>query len=100
LVREAVVLLSRPRARLDVVYGAEVASPIHFPGDLVELGVLHHHGVDDAEKGLVAGEERRPTRQRVSLHEALASVLGEYLNDPAAFRARVLVPLEVAARVV
>jgi hypothetical protein len=57
LVRETVVFLASPGAGLDVVDGAEVASPFGLASDLVELGVLHHHGVDDAKEGFVTRKE-------------------------------------------
>ena len=97
---EAVVLLSGPRAGFDVVDGRQVAAPGDLARDLDKLGVLHHHGVDDAQEGLVAGEDGRAARQRVPLHEALAVVLRQHLGHAAADGARVLVPLEISSRVV
>lgn len=98
--REAVVLLPRPGAGLDVIDGRQVAAPLDLPGDLDELGVLHHHGVHDAQERLVAGEDGGTASQCVALHEALAVMLRQHLDHSSAVRPRVLVPLEVALGVV
>lgn len=50
LMGEAVVLLTRPSRSLNIVKTRKMSSPGNFAGNLVELGVLHHHGVDDAQE--------------------------------------------------
>lgn len=97
---EAVVLLSSPGARLNVVDGGQLAAPLDLLGHLVELGILHHHRVHDTQKRLVAGKETDTAGECVSLHESLAAVLREDLNDTATLGPGVLVPLEVTASVV
>ena len=95
--REPVMLLSRPGARLEVVQRADIVSPVRLVRHLDEFGVLHHHGVDNAEEGLVGGEEACAAGEGVALKHALASVLGEDLDDATAFIAAGDVPLEVAS---
>lgn len=93
------MLLSRPRARLNVIDRRHVPTPRHFAGDLDKLGVLHHHGMHNPQKRLIARKQRRPPRHRVPLHEALACMFRQHLDHAAAIAARVLVPLEIALRV-
>jgi hypothetical protein len=53
----------------------------------------------DPQKRLIAREQARPARERVSLEHTLARVFGEYLDDAPALRAARGVPLEVPPRV-
>lgn len=55
--RETVVLLAGPSACFDIVDRAEITSPVGLARHLVELGVLHHHRVNDTQEGLITGEE-------------------------------------------
>ena len=66
---------------------------------LDELAVLHHHGVDDAEEGLVRGEETGTASEGVALEHTLAGVLGEDLDHTTALGAGGNIPLEVATGV-
>lgn len=100
LARKPVVLLARSGARLDVIDGAEAASPVKAARKLRKLGVLHHHRMDDPQERLVAGEDGCSARQGVALPEALTCVPREYLNHAYAVGTRVLAPLEVASRII
>ena len=46
--------------------------------------MLVDHGVDDVDERLVAAEQTVPAGEQVALEPALAGVLGEDLDDPAA----------------
>lgn len=96
LVTETVMLLPRPRRGLDVVETPDRLPPFGLTGHLDELAVLDHHGLDDTQEGFVGGEEARATGEGVALHEALAGVFGEDLDDATATRGGRRVPLEVA----
>lgn len=66
LVGESVVLLSCPCARLYVVGAGDGCPPIRLFRHLVELAVLNHHGVDDAEEAFITRKYRRSSSQSVS----------------------------------
>ena len=66
--REAVVLLAGPCARLNVIEAVEILSPASLFGYPHELAVLHHHCVDDWEEGLVRRKDTCPARHCVALH--------------------------------
>lgn len=114
LVGEAVVLLSRPGAGFDVVEGGEGAAEAGFARHLVEFAVLDHHGVDDAEEGLVRGEDSRASGEGVAWREGVSACMGEgggeraleepltcvftkYFNDSSSLRVREFIPLEIAS---
>jgi len=100
LVRKAIVFLPCPSAGLDVVNRGKVPTPLDIASDLDKLGILDHHGVHNAEKRLVAGEDGGTASQSVPLHEPLALMFRESLYHTPSIRARVLVPLEVPLRVI
>lgn len=54
--RETIVFLSGPGTGLNVVNTRDVASPGRLSCHFVELAVLHHHCMDDAQERLVARE--------------------------------------------
>lgn len=66
---------------------------------LDELAVLHHHGVNDAEERLIAGEETGTASEGVTLEHALAGMFRQNLNDAPALASGRDVPLEVAAAI-
>ena len=59
-------------------------TPVDGPGCLQPLGVLVEHRVDQVDERLVAAEEAVPTGQEVALEPALAGVLRQHLDHPAA----------------
>ena len=62
---------------------------------LDEFGVLDHHRVDNAEEGLVTGEQACPSSEGVSLKHTLTSVLRKHLNNTSTLSATSDIPLEV-----
>lgn len=72
--REAVVLLSSPGTGLDVVDTRNTSSPVRLQSHLIEFAVLNHHGVDDGQETLVAGEDASTASQCVTLQETLAGM--------------------------
>jgi hypothetical protein len=100
LVREAIVLLPSPRTGLDIVDAGYIGSPGGLSGHLVELAILNHHRVDDAQETLITWEDAGSTSQCITLQEPLASVFTEDLDHSAALGTGVLVPLEITPGVV
>ncbi len=90
LVREAVVVLPPDVRREEVVERGERPPPRDAAGHLQPLRVLVEHRVHDVDEGLVAVEEPVPAGEQVALQPALALVLREHLDHPAA-RRKVLV---------
>jgi hypothetical protein len=64
--RETIMLLSGPGAGFNVVDTRDVRSPACFTCHLVELRVLHHHGMDDTQEALVARKDTGSSSQGVS----------------------------------
>lgn len=96
LMTEPVMLLPRPCRGLNIVETSARLPPLRLAAHLDELGVLHHHGLDDAEEGFVRREETRATSKGVTLHQALAGMFGKDLDDATAMGRGGRVPLEVA----
>ena len=75
----------------------------HRPGEngeayhLRELGVLHHHGMNNSQEALIRREYTRSACQSIALHKSLAKMLTQNLNDTATLRIGEFVPLEVPA---
>ena len=107
------MLLPCPGARLEIVQTPDILPPVSFTSHFRELAVLNlelranrvldttrnkktnHHGMDDPKETFITWEEACPARQRVPLHHSLTGMLGENLNDTAAFRSSLWVPLKV-----
>jgi hypothetical protein len=53
------------------------------PRNLQPLGVLIEHGVNDVNKGLVAGEEPVPARKQIPFQPTLTKMLAQNLHNPA-----------------
>lgn len=64
---------------------------------LHELGVLHHHGMHDAQERFIAWEQPSTTSERVPLQHTLAGMLGQHLDDTSTLGARGNIPLEVSS---
>lgn len=65
-----------------------------------EFGVLHHHGMNDSQEALIRWEDTRASGQRVTLDKTLAHMFAQDFDDPATFRARELIPLEISPSVI
>lgn len=65
--------------------------PYHFH----ELGILNHHCMNDPKKAFVRRKDSNATSQGVSLHETLADMLTQNLNDTTTTSIGKLIPLEV-----
>ena len=59
-------------------------APGDTAGDLEPLGVLVEHGVDDVDERLVAIEQSMAPCEQITLQPALAAMLREDLDHPAA----------------
>jgi len=66
-----------------VVEGGDGTPPRNFLlGYLEPLGVLVEHGVDDVDKGLVAGEEPVTPGKEIPFQPTLARVFAEDFHHP------------------
>jgi len=95
-----VMLLSGPCGSLKIVDRWDVSAPACFAGHLVELAILNHHGVNDAQERLVRREESCSTSQGVPLEKALTLVFGQCLNDTTTPSIAELIPLKVSIRAI
>lgn len=62
---------------------------------LHELGVLHHHGVDNAKETFIRWKYTDAPSQSIALHETLAHMLAQNFNNPASLGVGEFIPLEV-----
>ena len=91
LVGESIMLLTCPRAGFNVVETADRTVPLGLTSlvkrlmsermghnfgrmthHLDKLGILYHHGMNDAKEAFIRREDSHATSQSVPLHEALA----------------------------
>jgi len=63
-----------------------------------ELGILHHHCMNDTKEALIGRENSNAASQGITLHESLTHVFTENFNYTAAACIGKFVPLEVAVR--
>lgn len=96
LVGEPVMFLTSPSRRLDVVQRTtwEVLTP-WIACDFDELGVLHHHRVDNSKEGLIRRENTSSASKCVSLEHPLTNVFRKDLYYPAIITAWGNIPLEI-----
>lgn len=112
--RESIVLLPGPGTGFDVVDAAHILVPCCFLGLLMsvsyipnlprekgkayhlhELGVLHHHGVNNAQKTFIRWKDTDAPSQSIALHETLAHMLAQNFDNATSLGVGEFIPLEV-----
>src|ERR1700732_1746548 len=83
LMAETVMVLPPDVRGEQVIQRRDGPSPRNLQRGLEPFRVLVEHGIDDVDKGLIAGEEAVAAREQITLQPALAHVFAENFQDAA-----------------
>ena len=93
---EAVVVLLPDVRGEEVVQRRDLAPPRQLKRDLQPFRMLAEHGINDADKGLIAVEQAVPAGQQIALEPALALMLAEHRVQHAALRSEKFIVVDFA----
>ena len=77
-------------------HGIDISRGKKEADHLSELGILHHHRMNDAEEAFIGRENTNAAGQGITLQESLTHVFAKDFNYSAAAGVGELVPLEIA----